>query len=184
MLKLIERRFAISRNCVIIVAEGFGQDWATGAGGHDASGNKKLIDIGVVLKKEVEAWLKQHKDRYPQGTVKYIDPSYMIRACAPSSDDAFFCATLATLAVHEAMAGATGCIISMRYNNYILVPIKAATSVRRVVDLRGVLWRQVREITVGLSDDVLKANEQDMRRELDALNVERERLICKMASKI
>lgn len=184
VLKLIERRFATSRNCVIIVAEGFGQDWVDGPGGHDASGNKKLIDIGVVLKKEVEKWLKANRDRYPQGTVKYIDPSYMIRACPPSANDALFCATLATLAVHEAMSGATGCIISMHYNNYILVPIKVATSVRRVLDLRGALWRQVREITVGLSDDVMQYNEQDLRRELEALNLERERIISRLSSKV
>ncbi|CAJ1010415.1 putative Phosphofructokinase [Leishmania naiffi] len=184
VMRLIERRFQQSRNCVIIVAEGFGQDWETGVGGHDASGNKKLIDIGFILKKEVESWLRANKEKYPQGTVKYIDPSYMIRACAPSSNDALFCTTLATLAVHEAMAGATGCIIALRYNNYILVPIKAATSVRRVVSLRGALWRQVREITVGLSDNVQQWNEQDLRRDLESLNVERERIIARLASKV
>ncbi|CAD2218641.1 Phosphofructokinase, putative [Angomonas deanei] len=184
VLQLIERRFASSRNCVIIVAEGFGQDWVENTGGHDASGNKKLIDIGVLLKKTVEKWLKENKQRYPQGTCKYIDPSYMVRACPPSSNDALFCATLATLAVHEAMAGATGCIISMRYNNYIVVPIKAATSVRRVVDLRGQLWRQVREITVSLGDDQATNVEQDLRRELEAVTLQRERLIERLSAKI
>lgn len=184
VMRLIERRLEQSRNCVVIVAEGFGQDWVQGSGGHDASGNKKLVDIGVILKKEVEKWLKANKERYLHGTVKYIDPSYMIRACAPSSNDALFCSSLATLAVHEAMAGATGCIISLRYNNYILVPIKAATSIRRVVDLRGALWRQVREITVGLSDDVHHWNERDLRRQLESINVDRERIIAALASKV
>lgn len=184
VLKLVERRFATSRSCVVIVAEGFGQDWVEGSGGHDASGNKKLTDSGVLLKKTIEKWLKANSERYPQGTVKYIDPSYMIRACPPSANDALFCTTLSTLAVHEAMAGATGCIISMRYNNYILVPIKAATSVRRVVDLRGSLWRQVREITVGLGDDVNHSNELDLRRELDAVTKKREYLIGRLASKV
>lgn len=183
VLKLIERRFHTSRNCVIIVAEGFGQDWVESDGGHDASGNKKLVDSGTLLKKTVEKFLKDNKKRYPQGTCKYIDPSYMVRACPPSANDALFCATLATLAVHEAMSGATGCIISLRYNNYIVVPIKAATSIRRVVDLRGQLWRQVREITVGLGDD-LSDREQNMRRELEAVTMHRERLIKSLASKI
>lgn len=184
VIRLIERRFQQSRNCVIIVAEGFGQDWEAGSGGHDASGNKKLVDIGQILKKEVEKWLKANQEKYPHGTVKYIDPSYMVRACAPTSNDALFCASLATLAVHEAMAGATGCVISMRYNNYIVVPIKAATSVRRVVSLRGALWRQVREITVGLSDDAENWNRQDARRHLESLNIERERIISQLASKV
>lgn len=176
VMKLIARRFETSSSCVIIVAEGFGQDWEKNAGGYDASGNRKLTDIGVVLTKKIQAWLKNNQTRYQHATVKYIDPSYMIRACPPSADDALFCSTLSTLAMHEAMAGATNCIIAMRYNNYILVPIKAATSVRRVLELRGQLWRQVREITVTLQDDVRTSRESELRRELEAINLSRERL--------
>ncbi|EKG04524.1 6-phospho-1-fructokinase, putative [Trypanosoma cruzi] len=181
VMALIQRRFETSRSCVIIVAEGFGQDWEGGTGGHDASGNKKLTDIGVVLTKRIQAWLRKNKERYPSGTVKYIDPSYMIRACPPSANDALFCATLSTLAMHEAMAGATNCIIALRYNSYILVPIKVATSVRRVLDLRGQLWRQVREITVGLQDDVRAFKEAEVRRELEAISLVRERLIGQLS---
>eukprot|EP00796_Vickermania_ingenoplastis_P002332 gene2332-1466_t len=170
VLKLIERHFESSKNCVIIVAEGFGQDWVSGPGGHDASGNKKLIDIGALLKKEVEGWLKANVKKYPQYQVKYIDPSYMIRACPPTPNDALFCNSLATLAVHEAMAGATGCIIAMRYNNYILVPINVATSVRRVLDVKGLLWRQVRELTVGLKSNDIKDKTEAIRREMEALS--------------
>jgi len=113
--------------------------------------------------------------------VKYIDPSYMIRACPPSANDALFCTSLATLAVHESMAGATGCIIAMRYDNYILVPIKVATSVRRVLDLNGLLWRQVREVTVGLNGDVTPENKQDIRRDLEALKRQSARLQAQLA---
>eukprot|EP00796_Vickermania_ingenoplastis_P002336 gene2336-1468_t len=181
VLKLIERHFQRSKNCVIIVAEGFGQDWVSGPGGHDASGNKKLIDIGALLKKEVEGWLKANVKKYPQYQVKYIDPSYMIRACPPTPNDALFCNSLATLAVHEAMAGATGCIIAMRYNNYILVPIRVATSVRRVLDIKGLLWRQVRELTVGLNGDAKTEIREDIRREMLALEREEARLKARLA---
>ncbi|CCW67282.1 unnamed protein product [Phytomonas sp. Hart1] len=184
VLKLIEHRFLTSRNCVIIVAEGFGQDWVQGTGGHDASGNKKLIDIGTILTKAVGKWLKVNGDRYPQSGVKYIDPSYMVRACPPSSNDALFCTNLSTLAVHEAMAGSTGCIISMWYNNYILVPIKAATSVRRVIDIHSLLWRQVCAITVNLDDDAKLNKEQDLRRELEALTLNRERILSNINAKL
>lgn len=181
VMKLIERRFESSNSCIIIVAEGFGQDWGKGTGGYDASGNKKLMDIGVVLSKKIQEWLKLRSERYPQATVKYIDPSYMIRACPPSADDALFCSTLATLAMHEAIAGATNCIIAMWYNNYILVPIKAATSVRRVLDLNGQLWRQVREITVTLKEDARESREIEIRRELEAINLSRERLLGELS---
>jgi 6-phosphofructokinase 1 len=181
-LRLIERRFAVSRHCVICVAEGFGQDWGEGAGGVDASGNKKLIDIGVVMKNLVEKYLKDNKEKYPQGTVKYIDPSYMIRACPPNASDAAFCCNLSTLAVHEAMSGATDCIIAMRYNSYILVPIRAAVSLRKMVDVRGMLWRQVRELTVDLTTDVVEALRIELNRELHSITVSREEIIRKLSN--
>ncbi|CCW59739.1 unnamed protein product [Phytomonas sp. EM1] len=184
VLKLIEHRFLTSRNCVIVVAEGFGQDWVKGTGGHDASGNKRLIDIGSILKKEVSQWLKKNSDRYPQADVKYIDPSYMIRACPPSSNDALFCTNLSTLAVHEAMAGSTGCVISMWYNNYILVPIKVATSVRRVIDTNSLLWQQVCSITVNLDDDAKQTKQQDLRRELEAITLNRDRILSDINAKL
>lgn len=180
-LKLLSRRFETAKHCVIVVAEGFGQDWDAGSGGVDASGNKKLIDIGVVMKKLVEKWLSENKAKYPQGTVKYIDPSYIVRACPPNASDASFCANLSTLAVHEAMAGATNCIIAMRYNTFILVPIKAAVSIRRQVDVRGQLWRQVREITVDLSGNAQDAMKNELNRELQCLTVARENVIRKLS---
>lgn len=180
-LKLLERRFETSQHCVIVVAEGFGQNWAEGTGAKDASGNTKLIDIGLLLKAEVEEYLKANKARYPQHTVKYIDPSYMIRACPPNASDAAFCGSLSTLAVHEAMSGATDCIIANRYNNYVLIPIKAAISIRRVMDVRGMLWRQVREITVDLNSDVKDVQRQELRRELDTLTIKREQIIKKLS---
>lgn len=180
-LKLLARRFEVARHCVIVVAEGFGQDWGSSSGGTDASGNKKLIDIGVMMKQLVEKFLKDNSAKYPQGTVKYIDPSYMIRACPPNASDAAFCTGLSTLAVHEAMNGATDCIIAQRYNNYILVPIKAAVSLRKMVDIRGMLWRQVREITVDLSSDAQEAVKHELNRELHTITIQRENIIRKLS---
>ena len=177
---LIERRFATSTTLVICVAEGFGQDWADGGGGKDASGNKKLIDIGVVIKTEVETYLKRDP-RYEISTVKYIDPSYMIRAVPPSAGDAAFCVSLSTLAVHEAMAGLTNCLVSYWYDNFIVVPIRLATSIRKIVSIRGKLWRQVREITVDLDMDVKSAIRNNLNRELRTVNDRREQLILSLA---
>jgi 6-phosphofructokinase 1 len=178
VLKLIKRRFELSTFCVIVVAEGFGQDWADCSGAPtDASGNKKLMDIGVELKHLVEGFLKENKALYPQSTVKYIDPSYTIRACPPNASDAAFCTNLSTLAIHEAMSGATDCIISMRYNQFILVPIKAAVSIRKMVDTRGMLWRMVREVTIDLSNDAAGAVKRELQRELQTVSVKRESII-------
>lgn len=59
-----------------MVAEGFGEDLMD-VTGTDASGNKKLGDIGLFLKQEIEKWLSK---KYDESTCKYIDPSYMAGA--------------------------------------------------------------------------------------------------------
>ena len=164
---LIETRFQFSTHCVICVAEGFGQDWfqdtssstsssGSGAGKTDKSGNVKLIDIGQYIHKEITKWTRQHPKFSKTAAVKYIDPSYLVRGCPPNPSDASFCVHLANLAVHEAMYGTTNAIITFWYSNYVVVPTKLATSLRRVVNTRGLLWKLVREITVGaLPDQVL-----------------------------
>ena len=167
--ELLFKRFEKSNSCVICVAEGFGQNWFdTKQAGTDASGNKKLVDIGPYLSKKVSEWLRQDK-RFKNHTVKYIDPSYMIRACPPSPADAAFCVSLASLAVHEAMAGTTNAIISSWYSNFVCVPIRLATSLRREVSVKGRLWRSVRELTVWLDEDTRKAKIRTIENELDAL---------------
>jgi hypothetical protein len=77
------------------------QDLIASTNEFDASGNPKLSDIGTHLKKI----LKQYFDR---ADVKYIDPTYMIRAIATTSPDRVYCKVLAHNAVHAAFAGFTG----------------------------------------------------------------------------
>lgn len=183
--QLLASRLHVAKHCVVVVAEGFGQEWQQhGPTEFDASGNAKLIDSGVMIKNEIVSWLKQS---FPdqEATVKYIDPSYMIRACPANTADAEFCVNLSTLAVHEAMRGTTNAIISCWYNNLIVVPISLATSLRRIIDLRGSLWRSVRQVTASaMSAEECCAEEKlALERRLDALDNERTS-IQRMLSKL
>mmetsp|Transcript_4709 Transcript_4709/g.8506 ORF Transcript_4709/g.8506 Transcript_4709/m.8506 type:complete len:485 (-) Transcript_4709:257-1711(-) len=144
--KLIEQRFKKRKYCVIVVAEGFGQDLMQ-TSGTDASGNAKLGDIGLFLKKAIDKWLQAN---YDESTIKYIDPSYMIRACPAVTQDAAFCAQLANQAVHEAMHGTTNCLIGYWNNVFTAVPISLCVSKRKCVNTKGDLWRAVRDMTVSL----------------------------------
>jgi 6-phosphofructokinase 1 len=67
----------------------------------DDSGNAKLSNIGRHLK-------SVFKREIPYSDVKYIDPTYMIRAIATCSQDRIYCKILAHNAVHGAFAGFTG----------------------------------------------------------------------------
>jgi 6-phosphofructokinase len=69
-------------HCVLVVAEGAGQDHFQGIDlGTDPSGNKRLPDIGVFLKEQAKLWMQTHDK--PHVEVRYIDPSYQVRPAAP-----------------------------------------------------------------------------------------------------
>lgn len=65
-----------------------------------AGGNRKLPELGTWLKGEIGTYFA--KIKMPV-TVKYIDPSYMIRSVPANASDAVYCLLLAQNAVHGAM---------------------------------------------------------------------------------
>ncbi len=94
LLEYIMKRLKDRHHCVIVVAEGA----ATGMrdiklGGtvrKDASGNILPEDIGTFLRDEIVRYGK--KNHGIEVTLKYIDPSYMLRAMPPNSSDRYLCA--------------------------------------------------------------------------------------------
>lgn len=77
VLQLVEDKLKTRRRCIIVVAEGAGQELMTaGPLAVDASGqNKKFEDIGLFLKKKLGDYLGSKKIAH---NIKYIDPSYMV----------------------------------------------------------------------------------------------------------
>ncbi len=144
LLENLRRRILERGHAVILVAEGAGQDLVPPTGETDASGNVKFQDIGLFLKKKIADYFRE------QGiptSIKYIDPSYIIRSAPADSYDSIYCARLGAHAVHAAMAGKTQCIASRVNNQFVYLPIKVAVSKRSHVDVEGSLWRDVLENT-------------------------------------
>jgi 6-phosphofructokinase 1 len=143
LLEFLRYRIATRKHAVIVVAEGAGQDLLT-ASGTDASGNKKMGDIGVFLKDKINAYFKELKTEV---TLKYIDPSYTIRSVPASTQDTVYCSRLAQNAVHAAMAGKTATLIGRWHGHYVHIPIDMVTQGRRKVDPNGELWQSILEST-------------------------------------
>jgi 6-phosphofructokinase 1 len=143
LLELLRYRLAKHKSAVIVVAEGAGQHLAQ-AEGTDASGNKKLGDIGLFLKDQINAFFKE---RRMECNLKYIDPSYIIRSVPANAQDNFYCSQLAQHAVHAAMAGKTGLLVGRWHGAYVHLPIPLATHGRRKVDPQSEIWRSVLEST-------------------------------------
>lgn len=140
----LEQRLDTRFHAVILVAEGAGQNLMKETGDKDAGGNKILSNIGTYLKEEIK---KYFKEKGRNVNLKYIDPSYMIRASAATPEDSLYCARLGANAVHAAMAGKTGVLISEWNNAFVHVPIAVAVSKKNRVNPEGSLWRDVLETT-------------------------------------
>ncbi|GFH13165.1 PFK domain-containing protein [Haematococcus lacustris] len=105
LLAYLESVIKYKGHCVVCVAEGAGQDLLEDGGslGTDASGNPILRDIGSFLKSEFKK-----EEYFKDSDIKYIDPTYMIRAIPTTSTDRIYCKILAHNAVHAAFAGMCG----------------------------------------------------------------------------
>ncbi len=148
ILPYLQKRLDEQGEAVVIVAEGVGQGQAHQpilfkTDEQDASGNQKFGDIGVALKNALNQSFKQAKLAI---NLKYIDPSYMIRATTVSPADAQFAAQLAEDAVHAAMAGYTETLIGSWGGLGTLVPF-AMLKQSKQLDLDQAIWRQVLEST-------------------------------------
>ena len=120
-------------------AEGAGQDLlAANAGERDASGNLKLQDIGPFLRERIEHYFKA--EGIPV-TLRYFDPSYLIRSVPADAEDSILCDFFARNAVHAAMAGKTGLVIGLLHDTFIHVPIELLVSQKKRLDLDGPIWR-------------------------------------------
>ena len=180
LMRLLQLRFKDKDYCIICVAEGFGQDWGQSSGKTDASGNKKLLEIGKEVKIVCNEFLASHPVFKVTGTTKLIDPSYMIRACPPTPDDAAFCTQLANLAVHEAMAGTTEAVVTYWYNNFVMVPIRLATSLRKEVEPDGMLWQHVLESVMRTTEESRGNQAEALQRNLRATELRAARLRTKL----
>ncbi|MEE8480861.1 MAG: ATP-dependent 6-phosphofructokinase [Desulfobacterales bacterium] len=145
LLGAIESRLNQRGHAVIVVAEGAGQKFFENEVKElDASGNVKLKDIGLFLKDEMSSYFKAKNIEI---SIKYIDPSYMIRSLPANANDRVFCSFLGRDAVHGAMIGKTKFLISYWNNNFVYVPMIASAGKRKHVDPNGKLWLSVLEAT-------------------------------------
>ena len=81
----------------------------------------KLPPIGAWIKKRLQTYLKEQN---VEATVKYIDPSYMIRSVPANAADNMYCLLLGQNAVHGAMAGYSGFSVALVNNKVVFIPIE------------------------------------------------------------
>lgn len=144
-LKVLRKRLEERHHAVVVVAEGAGQDlFESTSQEKDALGNIRQKDIGVYLKEKIKEEFDAKKFPY---SIKYIDPSYIIRSAPANANDSKFCNQLAQNAVHAAVAGKTDIVIGYWNDQFTLLPIPMAVAKRKKIDVEGELWWNVLEAT-------------------------------------
>ena len=145
VLNYVRRRVEQRGHAVIVVAEGAGQDLFPGPStATDASGNRKLHDIGAMLSRRIAEHFAEHNVEF---NLKYIDPSYVIRSVPANPYDNVYTIRLAHAAVHAAMSGRTEMVVGRWRRRFIHIPMSLAISHRNEVDPSGDLWMSVLEAT-------------------------------------
>ena len=146
LFQVLERRLKEKGHCVILVAEGAGQELISQSSDpveRDPSGNPKLLDIGIFLKTSINAYFQA---KGIEINLKYIDPSYTIRSVPANSNDRIYCGALAQYAVHAAMAGKTAMLVGLVRDEYVHLPLRTIGSGMKV-DPGGNIWMRVLEST-------------------------------------
>jgi len=144
LLPALEKRLRSRAHAVIVVAEGAGQHLLEGTGETDASGNPILGDISTLLRTEIKRYCEERSLPF---TLKYIDPSYIIRSVPANANDRVYCGFLGQHAVHAAMAGRTGMVVSKLMDRYVHLPLDLVTRTRRKLNVASDYWRAVLEST-------------------------------------
>jgi 6-phosphofructokinase 1 len=144
-LRVLKKRLEERHHAVVVVAEGAGQEFfETAEKSKDASGNIKHKDIGVYLKDKIS---EEFKNKGFPHSIKYIDPSYIIRSSPANANDSKFCNLLAQNAVHGALTGKTDFVVGFWNNHFTLMPIPMVVAKRKKIDVQGELWWNVLEAT-------------------------------------
>ncbi len=145
LLESLRARLKARSHAVIVVAEGAGQKFFKDAvTERDPSGNIRLKDIGLFLKDTISDYFNAQKIDI---SLKYIDPSYMIRSLPANTNDRIFCSALARNAVHAGMAGKTKMMLGYWNDRFVHVPMSASAGRRKQVFPRGRLWQNVLGVT-------------------------------------
>jgi len=136
----VSRVLTKKEHCVVVVAEGAGQDILGAMGETDASGNPVLQNFAKFLRDELKHRLFDEFDP----DIKYIDPTYMVRARQTNASDAIYCSILGQNAVHAAFAGLTGVTVGLCNGHYVYLPVPPLIRRAREVDPDGRMWQRLR----------------------------------------
>jgi len=145
-LRSLEKRLDKKHHALVVVAEGAGRQLTENKSvqRRDASGNILREDIGLLLKERITEYFREKEKPL---SLKYIDPSYMIRSLPADSNDSAFCVMLGQNAVHAGISGRTNMVVGYWNQYFVHIPISLTVLKRKKINPDGHLWQTVLETT-------------------------------------
>eukprot|EP00898_Chlorokybus_atmophyticus_P009184 jgi/Chlat1/9267/Chrsp99S08536 len=148
LLEYVDLKLKMCGHCLIVVAEGAGQELLTeyarkSEAARDASGNVLLQNIGLYLGQRLNDYFISVGRPC---NLKYIDPTYMVRAVPANASDNVYCTLLAHSVVHGAFAGFTGFTCGPVNARHCFIPIEKVTETNHL-DVRDRMWARLMNST-------------------------------------
>jgi 6-phosphofructokinase 1 len=139
--KRIDTERRLNPHAVVVVAEGVGTY---------LEAMKARIEEGVEAEKTkfISQLKRLFKNRIHDAggePVKVFDnePQHYIRSVPANAHDQIYCERLGALAVDNALAGFTDCMISKWLTEFVLVPMEMVTRGQKSIPVHGMFWKQV-----------------------------------------
>lgn len=130
VLEYVEETLDKKGHVVIVVAEGAGGEHVRGAEA-----------IGTHLNTEIKSFVENDLGRVV--SMKYLNPTYAIRAIRTIASDRIFCTTLAHDCVHGAFAGLTGFVTGPVNGVMSYIPLSRVAGRQKKVDPNDLLWMKL-----------------------------------------
>ncbi|XP_057977216.1 ATP-dependent 6-phosphofructokinase 3-like [Malania oleifera] len=145
LFEFMEKRLKENGHMVVVIAEGAGQellsDSMRATVQQDASGNKLLQDVGFWISHRIKDHFSKRKKMAIN--LKYIDPTYMIRAVPSNASDNVYCTLLAHSAIHGAMAGYTGFTVGPVNGRHAYIPFHRIIERQNKVVITDRMWARL-----------------------------------------
>jgi len=133
LLAYAERVLDSQGHCVLVVAEGVDARCVEGGDVQGRGG-----DVGTWLCERFRAHFDG--DAREKVSLKYVDPTYAVRAAPSIPADTIFCSRLAQHAVHGAMAGRTAFAVGTINTHFAEIPLEDFANRAALVTVSGRLY--------------------------------------------
>jgi len=139
LIEYVFKRLKLRDHCVILVSEGTAfsilDKNLEGIDTKDSYGNKIYPDVGKALEKELNEYANKNN---LDVNIKYIDPTYIIRAHVANSFDTAYATKIAQNAVHCIFAGFTNFSPGFIERHPVIIPIDHIVKVgKRKIDVNS-----------------------------------------------